>query len=76
MFEVIPENQGQTGRHKCAGCAYDLGKWHAMIGVPRSGDDGVLSELAQSKASYVRHKDAFTAYLMDYYEGLKLRSVA
>lgn len=46
MFEVIPENQGQTERHKCAGCAYDLGKWHAMIGVPRSGDDGVLSELA------------------------------
>jgi len=76
MFEVLPENQGQTGRHKCAGCAYDLGKWHAMIGVPKSNDDGVLSELAESQASYVRHKDAFTAYLMGYDDGLKLRSVA
>lgn len=76
MFEVLPENQGQTGRHKCAGCAYDLGKWHAMIGVPKSSDDCVLSELAESQASYVRHKDAFTAYLMGYDDGLKLRSVA
>ncbi|MEN4543778.1 hypothetical protein ABEG75_11590 [Pantoea agglomerans] len=76
MFEVLPENQGQTGRHKCAGCAYDLGKWHAMIGVPKSSDDAVLSELAESQASYVRHKDAFTAYLMGYDDGLKLQSVA
>lgn len=47
-----------------------------MIGVPKSTDDGVLSELAESQASYVRHKDAFTAYLMGYDDGLKLRSVA
>lgn len=76
MFEVLPANQGQTGRHKCAGCAYDLGKWHAMIGVPKSMDDSVLAELAESQASYVRHKDAFTAYLMGYEDGLKMQSVA
>lgn len=76
MFEVLPENQGQTGRHKCAGCAYDLGKWHAMIGVPKASDDGVLADLAESQASYVRHKDAFSAYLMGYEHGLKLQKVA
>jgi len=76
MFEVLPENQGQTGRHKCAGCAYDLGKWHAMTGVPKSSNDCILSELAESQASYVRHKDAFSAYLMGYDGGLKLTNVA
>lgn len=76
MFSGLPENQGQTGRHKCSGCAYDLGKWHAMIGVPKFSDDSVLAELPESQASQVRHKDAFTAYLMGYDYGLKLRSVA
>lgn len=47
-----------------------------MIGVPKASDDGVLADLAESQASYVRHKDAFTAYLMGYEHGLKLQNVA
>jgi len=38
--------------------------------------DCILSELAESQASYVRHKDAFSAYLMGYDGGLKLTNVA
>ena len=24
-FHELPEDQGRTGRHRCAGCAYDMG---------------------------------------------------
>lgn len=42
MFDVLSANQGNVGRHKCCGCAYDKGMWHALIGVPRAVDDSVL----------------------------------
>lgn len=76
MFDSLQENQGQYGRHKCSGCAYDLGKWHAMIGAPKASDDSVLTDTPESQASHVRHKDAFEAYLMGYDYGMKLKSVA
>lgn len=28
-FARLPESQAGKGRHKCAGCAYDLGRQHA-----------------------------------------------
>lgn len=62
QFTYLAENQGQTGRHKCAGCAYDLGALHARLGIPKANNDGILSSLPESQAGVVRHKDAFEAY--------------
>ena len=70
MFDVLSANQGNVGRHKCCGCAYDKGMWHALIGVPRAVDDSVLGDLPESQAVHVRHKDAFEAYNMGYDHGM------
>lgn len=66
MFSVLPENQGQTGRHKCAGCAVELAMLNKAKGIPASNDDSVLADLPESQAGSVRHKDAFAAYKMVY----------
>lgn len=66
MFSVLPESQGKTGRHKCAGCAAELALMNKMMGLPPSADDSVLSELPESQAGNVRHKDAYAAYQMMY----------
>jgi hypothetical protein len=33
-FESLPEYQGTFSRHKCAGCAFELGYFHAVNGIP------------------------------------------
>lgn len=65
-FTYLSENQGQTGRHKCAGCAYELGRHHALIGAPKAKNDSVLAYSSDSQAGTVRHKDAFEAYNLGY----------
>ncbi|NDJ59460.1 hypothetical protein GWD52_21235 [Enterobacteriaceae bacterium 4M9] len=66
MFIVLPDNQGQAGRHKCPGCAFELAMLNKAAGIPASYDDSVLADLPESQAGYVRHKDAFEAYQMAY----------
>ena len=66
MFEVLPENQGKTGRHKCPGCAFELAIVNKVKGIPRCNDDSVLQALPESQAGSVRHKDPFQAYNMAY----------
>lgn len=61
-FDYLSDNQGQTGRHKCAGCAFELGRQHALIGAPKAKNDSVLEYIPDSQAGAVRHKDAFEAY--------------
>ncbi|MBP1035854.1 hypothetical protein J8631_09810 [Serratia fonticola] len=66
MFSVLPESQGNTGRHKCPGCAFELALMNKAMGVPASNDDSILANLPDSQAGHVRHKDAFEAYKMAY----------
>jgi len=66
MYAVLPESQGQTGRHKCAGCAFELAMLNKAKGIPASNDDSILAELPESQAGNVRHKDAFAAYQLVY----------
>ncbi|EMJ8509191.1 hypothetical protein R9C62_002712 [Enterobacter hormaechei] len=75
MFDALSDNQGNIGRHKCCGCAYDKGMWHAMIGVSRVKNDSVLEDLPESQAGHVRHKDAFEAYNSGYDHGLRIRKI-
>ncbi|EBU7767731.1 hypothetical protein DK750_23370 [Salmonella enterica subsp. enterica serovar Rovaniemi] len=66
MFSILPENQGNTGRHKCPGCAFELAMFNKAKGIPVSNDDSVLADLPESQAGTVRHKDAFVAYQLAY----------
>ncbi len=69
MFDDLLEHQGGTRRHKCAGCAYELGRQHAYEGVACANGEWVLEELPESQARRVRHKDAYEAYLLGYRHG-------
>ena len=75
MFAKLPECQGDVGRHKCAGCAYELGKRHAQKGIACATGAWVLGHLPESQAGTVRHKDAFTAYLMGYKDGCAMLAI-
>lgn len=66
MFSVLPENQGQTGRHRCAGCAFELALLNKAAGIPASNNDSFLETIPFSQAGEVRHKDAYAAYQMAY----------
>ena len=66
QYSHLPDNQGQTGRHRCAACAYELGVLHAMIGIPKAKEDSFLANIPYSQAGTVRHKDAFEAYMLGY----------
>ncbi|EAY4742399.1 hypothetical protein S835_17530 [Salmonella enterica] len=65
-FISLPENQGNTGRHKCPGCAFELAMELKAKGIPMCNDDSILADLPESQAGTVRHKDAFEAYKMAY----------
>ena len=75
-FESLPEYQGTFSRHKCAGCAYELGILHAINGIPKAKNDSVLTNIPFSQAGHVRHKDAFTAYNNGYDFGLAITIAA
>ena len=70
-FNSLNESQeffDEPERHKCAGCAYDQGFADAQAGK----SSGIrLSELPQSQAGTVRHKDPLEAYNLGYGDGAK-----
>lgn len=67
-FDYLPHDQGGIGRHKCSGCAYDLGfhdglQRHEQILID-------LDNLPYSQAGYVRHISPHAAYAKGYYDGV------
>jgi hypothetical protein len=67
-FESLPHDQSGVGRHKCAGCAYEMGfedgrqrKEHIVID---------LAKLPESQAGVVRHKSPHAAYALGYLNGV------
>lgn len=67
-FNQLPIDQGGVGRHKCAGCAYELGY---NDGFNRREQLHInLDELPDSQAGTVRHKSPHAAYAMGYYDGV------
>ncbi len=67
-FDSLPDAQdnGNGGRHICAGCAYEEGLRDGLDGKPRKTD---LSRLPYSQAGTVRHKSAKAAYDLGYDKG-------
>ena len=68
MFNDLPYDQGGAGRHKCAGCAYELGFKDGSQRRERIHID--LDNLSFSQAGTVRHKSPHAAYARGYYDGV------
>lgn len=71
-FKNLPESQETANdkRHKCAGCAYELGFNDGYKGCSKRQS---LEQIPYSQAGVVRHKDAMCAYEMGYQEGTEAR---
>ena len=68
IFGMLPDDQKvKSGRHKCAGCAYEQGYDH---GVARRSPNFLQSGLDDSQAGEVRHRSPEVAYYLGYYYGL------
>lgn len=71
LFSSLPEDQANsTGRHRCAGCAYEAGY---QAGLSRLGNidvSTIISQLPYSQAGTVRHKSPFAAFSLGYSAGM------
>lgn len=68
FFDTLPDSQGEEGRHKCAGCAYEQG-FNAGLNNQQSNYAGIVQNLPDSQAGTVRHKAPEAAYNRGYDEG-------
>jgi len=68
IFTTLPDDQGGTGRHKCAGCAYEEGY---RQGLKRTRQALSYEELPNSQAGTVRHKSPEAAYELGYSHGVR-----
>lgn len=68
VFASLPNDQGGTGRHKCAGCAYEKG--FADGELRKEQLDLNLDDLSDSQAGTVRHKSPHAAYALGYLHGV------
>lgn len=68
FFDSLPKDQGGHGRHKCAGCAYELGY---QMGVTREEELIMnIDDLPESQAGTVRHKSPHAAFALGYNDGV------
>ena len=68
QFQTLPEDQGQEGRHRCAGCAYEEGLKKGESPSPHLEFD--FTTLPYSQAGTVRHKSPYVAFAKGYLDGL------
>lgn len=68
VFEQLPYDQGGKGRHKCAGCTYELGLEAGK--KLTSSIDMQLDKLPDSQAGTVRHKSPHAAFALGYLNGV------
>lgn len=70
-FKDLPDDQSAPNRHRCAGCAYELG-----VKSVKEGGPAHLSpdELPFSQADQVRHKSPQAAFEMGRTAALKIQS--
>jgi len=67
-FKALPDDQGGVGRHKCAGCAYDIG---FKAGEKKDSTVSIdLDSLPDSQAGTVRHKSPYAAFDQGYLDGV------
>ena len=71
-LESLSDDQSGSGRHKCAGCAYELG---IKDGLNQNPIRNNFDDLPESQAGTGRHKDVTEAYLAGYREGTNKRTI-
>ena len=67
-FSKLPIDQGGIARHRCAGCAYDLGHEDGFARKEKLHIN--LSKLPYSQTGTVRHKSPHAAYALGYLDGV------
>ena len=73
-MRVLGEGQRSVERHKCAGCAYEMGFSYGSSGKSLGNVDQLLAGLPDSQASVQRHKDARAALKLGFDDGRKARA--
>ncbi|MFC1948438.1 hypothetical protein ACFLXY_11035 [Chloroflexota bacterium] len=63
VLDNLPDSQADTGRHRCAGCAYEQGYDDY---VARRRNHLNTNKLKYSQAGSARHKDIQAAYELGY----------
>ena len=71
ILESLPDDQSGSGRHKCAGCAYEQGLIDGLNNNPMNLD---YDSLGDSQAGAARHKDVYEAYKLGYQKGIADRN--
>jgi len=69
MFQTLPEDQSYPFRHKCAGCAYELG-FQAGISNQEPNESEAIDSILKSQAAKVRHRSPRLAYYRGFTDGL------
>ncbi|WOE87219.1 hypothetical protein [Aeromonas veronii] len=70
FFDNLRVDQANPARHKCAGCAYELGYRQGKLGSVKNFQPGSLK---RSQAGYVRHRAAEDAFELGYTQGERER---
>jgi len=68
-YHDLPDDQGGAGRHKCAGCAYEVGLAAGQRRLDRL--EISFSDLPESQAGAVRHKSPHAAFALGYLHGVQ-----
>ena len=69
-FSKFPKDQGDFGRHKCAGCAYEAGYQAGYAKQAKIDIEKAIGAIQKSQASEVRHISPMAAYAQGYANGL------
>jgi len=72
QFANLPWDQSSpSGRHRCAGCAYEVGYQYGLQRRSSFNTDDIINGLPFSQAGTVRHKSPYAAFAMGYDDGVK-----
>jgi len=69
MFKALPEDQSYPFRHRCAGCAYELG-FQAGSTNQEPNVSTAINSILKSQAAEVRHRSPRVAYYQGFTDGL------
>ncbi|MEN4542796.1 MULTISPECIES: hypothetical protein [Pantoea] len=69
LFNALPEDQSYPFRHKCAGCAYELG-FSAGLTNQLPNESAAIESILKSQAAEVRHRSPRVAYYQGFTDGL------
>lgn len=66
----LPVDQGGRERHKCAACAYEIGRELGRNLIEHFHIGAILDSLEESQAQNLRHKSPHAAFAQGYFNGV------